>query len=200
MKSLMTALLVLLLTAALNIAPARAEEPRDTLVAAVNQVLSVLKGSEDFSKKKVEIQVIIDGLFDFTAIAQRSVGTHWKKFTPEEQKEFSEVFSQLLSNIYLDKLKDYSGEKVEFLEQLSAGKSGAYSKYLVKTKIMRSGATISVDYRMYVNQGRIKVYDIVIEGGVSLVHNYSVQFKSRLNKITPAELIKEVRAKVQDSQ
>jgi len=199
MKSVIMALVFSLLTAVINIAPARAEEPRDTLVASVNQVLLVLNSQESFDQKKAKIQVIIDGLFDFKAIAQRSVGVHWQKFTPEEQKEFIEVFSRLLSNIYLDKLKDYSGEKVEFLEQLSAGKGGAYERYIVKTRILRSGAAISVDYRMYVNQGKIRVYDILIEGGVSLVHNYSVQFISRLNKVSPAELIREIRNKINNN-
>jgi hypothetical protein len=43
--------------------------------------------------------------FDFTEIAKRSLGSEWRRRSPEEQKEFVKLFSGLLERAYLDKMK-----------------------------------------------------------------------------------------------
>ena len=44
-------------------------------------------------------------------MAQRSLGAHWQRRTPEEQTQFVKVFSDLLEQTYVDKIESYNNEK-----------------------------------------------------------------------------------------
>jgi phospholipid transport system substrate-binding protein len=53
---------------------------------------------------------------------------------------------------------------------------------MVKTEILQpSVQPIAVNYRMLLNKGQWKVYDILIEG-VSLVSNYRTSFKNEVER------------------
>jgi phospholipid transport system substrate-binding protein len=55
-------------------------------------------------------------------------------------------------------------------------------KTMVKTEILQpSVQPIAVNYRMLLNKGQWKVYDILIEG-VSLVSNYRTSFKNEVER------------------
>jgi phospholipid transport system substrate-binding protein len=53
-----------------------------------------------------------------------------------------------------------------------------------------------VDYRMKQVNGQWKIYDVLVENGVSLVKNYRVQFTSALQKESPAQLIQRLEKKL----
>jgi phospholipid transport system substrate-binding protein len=70
------------------------------------------------------------------------------------------------------------------------------AKALVRTRLLRENATIPIDYRMRQSDGAWKVYDILVENGVSIVKNYYVQFNSMLRENTPAQLIERLEKKL----
>lgn len=49
-------------------------------------------------------------------MAKRSLGSEWRRRSPEEQKEFVKLFTGLLEQAYLDQIESYSGEKVHYLK------------------------------------------------------------------------------------
>jgi phospholipid transport system substrate-binding protein len=55
---------------------------------------------------------------------------------------------------------------------------------------------IPIDYRMKRIDGTWKVYDIIVENGVSLIKNYRVQFTSILQKESPGQLIQQLESKL----
>ena len=61
--------------------------------------------------------------FDFQEMAQRALGAHWQRRTPEEQREFIRVFSDLLEQTYVDKIESYNNEKFIYTNEQSAGGS-----------------------------------------------------------------------------
>ena len=69
-------------------------------------------------------------------------------------------------------------------------------KALVRTRLRRETAEIPIDYRMQQVEGVWKVYDILVENGVSIVKNYYVQFNSILREGTPAQLIERLEKKL----
>ncbi len=70
---------------------------------------------------------------------------------------------------------------------------------LVKTHIMyRSNSNVEIDYRLHLDQGQWKVYDVVVEG-VSIVENYRSQFMSILTNEPFDSLLKMLRLKVQQA-
>jgi phospholipid transport system substrate-binding protein len=53
-----------------------------------------------------------------------------------------------------------------------------------------------IDYRMHRIDESWKIYDILLEDGLSLVKNYRVQFTSILKNNTPAQLIEQLERKL----
>jgi len=172
-----------------------AGEPTDQVRQAVDAVLEVLKDKElkKPEKEKIrrdKIREIVDRIFDFTEMSRRSLSVHWKKRTAEEQKEFVSLFSDLLEDTYRKKIEKYSDEKIIY-----TGESVAGGNAVVKTKVITKKETdVPLDYRLMKEEGKWKVYDVVIEG-VSLVNNYRSQFNEILGSNPYGELVKRLKNK-----
>ena len=179
----------------------RGEQPLEILQGAVDGVISILEDPayQDPSQKKVQqkkLWEIIRGIFDFNEMARSTLARHWKEFTEEQKKEFSDVFGQFLGGNYLDKIQSgFKGEKVVYLGHETVSDN----KVMVKTKIVRETLDIPVDYRMMFLNGSWRVYDVKIEG-VSLIKNYRAQFHDILIKESPDTLIKMMRKKVEEKE
>jgi phospholipid transport system substrate-binding protein len=176
---------------------AQGAQPLDSLQGPIEEVLSILKAPQyqDVAQKdqqREEIRGIVQKAFDFAETSKRTLGRHWKSFTPQEREEFTHVFTELLGRIYIDKMtSEYQEVKVVYLGQ----KMLTDSRAVVKTKILRNDAEIPADYGMLSRNGTWKIYDVKIEG-VSLVKNYRSQFKQILFKESPAQLIERLKKKV----
>jgi phospholipid transport system substrate-binding protein len=173
--------------------PAMAGAPTEQLKQRVDEVVRVLsdpslKGKTD--QRRARVRKISEGVFDYQDTARRSLAQHWNDRTPEEQKEFVQLFADLLERAYFSKIDHYQGEKVKYGAETIDGDEG-----LVKTTIVtNSGTDVPVDYRMHLVNGRWLVYDVVIEG-VSLVSNYRAQFNKIIRTESYQALVKKLRAK-----
>jgi phospholipid transport system substrate-binding protein len=110
----------------------------------------------------------------------------------EQQKEFVQLFTELLQSVYADRLLAYSDQKVVFEKELMLKKGRAeVQSYILNT----DGNKIPLYYRLTDKSGSWKVYDIIIEG-VSMVKNYRTQFRQILAKDSPDKLLEILRDKV----
>lgn len=175
--------------------------PINSLKSPIDQGLSLLKDPKykDASQRRIQREKmwgIIRKAFDFTELGGRALAVNWKKFSPQQRKKFSEVFSEVLGNTYLDRIQTgYKDEKVAYINQEFVSDN----KAVVKTIIIRENKEISVDYSMILKENEWKVYDVKIEG-VSLVQNYRSQFNEILSKETPDELIKRLNKKLKEQE
>jgi len=169
--------------------------PTDQIRQTVDKLLAILndpqlKGEQKKNERRQKLKDVLYQRFDFTEMARRSLGSEWRRRTPEEQKEFVKLFTELLERSYLDKIESYSGEKVLYLKERE---DGNYAE--VETKIVdKKGQEYSVDYRLHKVNGDWKVYDVIIED-VSLVGNYRSQFSRVLAKSSFDELLKTMKEK-----
>lgn len=198
MKKIIPILVVLLIgTSSL----AQSAQPLDALRGPVDNIISVLNDPqyEDSAKRDVErekIWKIIRKLFDFTEMAKRTLARNWRSFTPQERKEFTQVFAEFLGNTYIDKIqKDYREETVVYVKQETV----TDSKALVTTKIVRETLEIPVNYSMKLRDGVWRVYDVNIEG-VSLVKNYRTQFNKILLSKSASHLIERLKKKIEQQK
>ena len=173
-----------------------AGDPTIQVKQTVDAVLDVLKNKELKKPEKTEqrraaIRKIVGKRFDFEEMAKRSLAQNWKKRTPEEQKEFISLYSDLLENTYLKKIERYEDEKIVYVGETI---EGAYA--VVKTNIVTTREVeIPIEYRLLKEGDQWKAYDVVIEG-VSLVNNYRNQFNSILRSGSYEELVKRLKNKV----
>ncbi len=169
--------------------------PTDTVQGQVEKILAKLRDSEFKQKAREEkiagIREIINEVFDWNELSRRTLGKNWKKFSPEQKKEFTHLFSRLLEGIYADRLLAYTDEKVVFEKETELKKGRVEVASHIR---LADGKKIPLNYRMIEKGGKWRVYDVVIEG-VSMVKNYRGQFRQLRSKGSPADLIETLKKK-----
>jgi phospholipid transport system substrate-binding protein len=181
----------------LLISPLQAEAglPLDTVERHVNNVLDVLrdpalKGEANKKVKEEKIETIANEMFDYVALSRLTLGRNWRNFNKEQQKEFVSLFRTILKKAYMDKILSYTDEQVVFDRDIMLSENKAE----VKTRIITKSAEIPIDYRLYLKDGKWRVYDVIVEG-ISLVQNYRTQFREILANNPPEEVLKILREK-----
>lgn len=172
-----------------------AQNPGERVHQTVDKLLAILKdpqfkGENKKNQRRQELREVMFERFDFTEMAKRSLGANWGRRTPDEQKEFVQLFTNLLEGAYLDKIESYNGEKVQYLKNRADGNDAEVDTKIVDNK----GREFSVNYRLRDANGDWKVYDVVIED-ISLVNNYRSQFNHVLAKSSYQDLVKMMKEK-----
>jgi len=188
-------LIIALVALKLSLVSAFAATPLETIKPQVDRALEVLrdpalKAESAKAAKEKKIWEILDSVFDYTELSKRTLAQHWKKLSPDQQKEFISLFGKLLGGVYMDRIIAYKDEKVVFGKVTHPSDKTAE----VQSEVSRSSKPIPIYYRMILENGEWKVYDVVIEG-VSLVQNYRTQFREILTNKTPEDLLKTLREK-----
>jgi phospholipid transport system substrate-binding protein len=189
---------MILIVAILTVIPlqAYAATAKETVEAGVNKVLKTLADPAFKAKprdvKITEVGNIIGEVFDFTELSKRTLGREWKKMTGEQQKEFVELFKELLQGVYADRLLAYTDQKVVFDKEsmLKKGRAEVQSNI-----VLSDGQKVPIFYRLTNKSGEWKAYDLIIEG-VSMVKNYRTQFREILAKDSLEKLLEILRDKV----
>jgi phospholipid transport system substrate-binding protein len=178
-------------------APAR---PTAEVKATADRVIAILRdpgmqGDSHKSERRRLMRQALDQRFDWTGIARSSLGRHWAKRSPAEQKEFVKLFSEFLERTYLDKFEvyytdldkiDYQGERI--IENYASVKAVITTKQKIDHPVeyRMQQAAAGQDWR---------IYDVIIEG-VSLVNNYRAQFDEIIAKSSYAKLIADLQQKL----
>ena len=118
------------------------------------------------------------------------MGAQWQKRTPAEQQEFVRLFTDLLEGAYLSKVEEYSGEKIQFVNERQEKDFAEVNTKLIN----RKGEDFALDYRLLNMNGEWKVTDVIIEN-ISLVNNYRSQFNRVLAKSSFEELVQAMKQK-----
>jgi len=191
------AIRVLVLTVALALPNnTAAGVPTDQLRITVDRVLAILNDSKLNASsakeaRRAELRKTIFPRFDFEEMAKRSLGSEWRRRTPAEQKEFVDLFTELLKNSYVESIESYRGEKVLYRRE---SQDGDYAG--VDTSVItKRGEEFAIDYRLNRQGSEWKVYDVIIEN-VSIVNNYRSQFRRLLGRSSFAELLQTIRDKI----
>jgi phospholipid transport system substrate-binding protein len=149
-----------------------------------------LKGESKAVERRQVLRGITDGVFDWTEMAKRALGRHWAARTPAEQQEFVSLFRDLLERAYVSKIERYAGEPITYVGEVADG-----DLTTVRTRITtRQNQEVGIDYRMFKDGDRWRVYDVLIEG-ISLVNNYRTQFDGIIKTSSYDELVKRLKAR-----
>ena len=175
--------------------PLHAGAPTDEIRTAIDRGVQILKsGKVDTSKDRApviaQLREIVYPRFDFEEMAKRSLGSHWRRLGPQQQKEFITAFTELLETTYADKIDLYEGQRVEYV-----GETIDKNYAEVNTRVIgKGGESYSVDYRLHQIGGKWRIYDVIAEN-ISLVNNYRSQFNRVVVNSSVEELIKRIKQK-----
>jgi phospholipid transport system substrate-binding protein len=178
--------------------PAYADAPLSTVQVNVNKVLDVLRDPSlkaDSAKetKKEKLRSIYGSMFDEVELSKRTLARNWNKLNTAQRREFVTLYQEVLEKAYIDKILSYTNEKIAYEKETKL----ADNQVEVQTEIITSSKKIPIFYRVILNNGSWKVYDVIIEN-VSLVQNYRTQFNNILEKNSPEQLLEILRKKVKE--
>jgi phospholipid transport system substrate-binding protein len=123
-------------------------------------------------------------------MAKRSLGPNWARRTPEEQREFVEIFAALMGRAYARNIESYISQSVLYTRE-----SEERDFAQVDTRIVGNNqAPFTINYKLHRVDQEWKVYDLVIED-ISVVNNYRSQFDRVIARSSFAELVRALKTK-----
>ncbi len=175
--------------------------PMTILKQRFDEIVTTLKSAAFKNKTKKEQQdemyEKINSSFDFKIVSMLALGRNWKRFSKDQKDDFAQLFSRLVTNVYLIKIrgKNLDGIKIDYKKAVNLKSKSRRSD--VHTIFHNSdGVETPVVYRMIQDKSKNwRIYDILIEG-VSLIANYRDTYKQQMN-VSPEVIIKELKAKVE---
>lgn len=196
-KSALCLVLIAVLSVPYSALSEAASGPLAVIRSGTDRALDILRSAHSgtgpkISERRGEILIIVDEYFNFREMAKRALGAPWKDQPQEKQREFVVLFKELLFNTYVDRVEKYTGanEKVIYDQEIIEGDFA-----VVKTRVLNyKDADVQLDYRLRLEEGQWKVYDVIIEG-ISLVNNYRSQFNSLMASGSFDNLLKVLRDK-----
>jgi phospholipid transport system substrate-binding protein len=113
-------------------------------------------------QRKEKYRDILNNSFDMPTIGHFVLGRAWNTATPDQQQKYMQLFTQMVLNIYGDRLNFYSGEnfKVSGVRQENNRDS------VVSSEISHPNGQppTKIDWRVRQENGRLAVIDVSIEG------------------------------------
>ncbi len=159
-------------TAQAQVAPKDAEAYLTSLSEAALDAFT--ESSTEAREEKV--QDLLRNNLALNEMAQFVLGAAWRKASAEEQKAYTELFSDFVVITYAKRLGGYSGQTFEIGGSTPVGKRDQ----LVSTRIEQEGAPpIVAGWRVRDSGGQLKIIDVVVEG-VSMLRTERDQFASVL--------------------
>ena len=171
-----------------------ADMPTDQVKDTVGRVVTILRDpalarEDKIAERREALRQVILPRFDFSEMARRSLGSHWKN-QKERQEEFVAVFTNFVENTYVGKVESFKDEKIVFARERIEQNLAEVGTQIVPSK----GEPFSLNYKLHLVGDDWKIYDVVIEN-ISLVNNYRSQFNRILANASFDELLKKLREK-----
>ena len=171
--------------------------PTDQVKATVDNAVGLLRESRNTTAaaqdRREQLRQILFTRFDFSEMARRALGAHWRRRTATEQQEFVQLFTELLERQYAGIIESYTDEKIVYVGERT---DGAFAE--VNSKIFTAkGQELSINYKAQLVGQEWKVYDVIAEE-ISLVNNFRSQFNRVISSSSYEELVRRLREKQAD--
>ena len=154
-----------------------AKNPTDDLRITLDAVISLLADQKmDKLAKRKQVVAKIRQDFDFEAMSRFILAPNWQAATDAQRKKFVDLYTRILEDTYIERIEAYTNEKVKFLNEKTRE-----DKAMVDTIIVGTSTQIPVDYKLWLDKDKWRVYDVSIEG-VSLVRNFQETYKQVIRK------------------
>jgi phospholipid transport system substrate-binding protein len=157
----------------------------DDLVKVVQQ----FSGGNQVAERRDHMLKIVRPRFDFREMSMRSLGEKWPTLSQQEQKEFTDVFSDLLASTYLKRIENIQAGMVQFKDENVRG-----SRAQVRTVVHYQDDVFPIEYRLLLEDGQWRVYDVIIEN-IGLVQNYRHEFAGIIRREKFTGLMQRLREK-----
>lgn len=170
-----------------------AEEAPDAMVKRISQeVLEIARADRAIqggNQKRVLalVEEKILPYVDFQRMTALAAGRHWREATPEQQKQLTVEFRNLLIYTYSGAISQVRDQRLDFKPFRAAATD---TDVEVRSQVLQSrGEPIQLNYRLKKTDAGWKIYDINVLGAW-LVETYKGNFSSEIGKSGIDGLIK----------
>lgn len=148
-------------------------EPEVFLAEFSDQAIAVLAdGNLPEAERTDAFSRLFVAGFDVDLISRFVLGRFWNTTSPEQRREYRDLFEAFVTTAYARRLGGYSGETLSLGTVRPLGENGA----VVSSRILRTkGEPIKVDWRLRCKKDNWRIIDIVVEG-VSLAVTQRSEF------------------------
>lgn len=169
------------------------KEIKDDLQKRVNDITALIADkSMTLEAKNQKIMERVDSVLDFELMARLSLEkSDRQKLSDEQLKEFNKLFEKELKDSFLEKLKNYSDEKIFLRDAVKTKQDRVSAPSVIHSK---NGDT-EVVFKYYLTKDSTwKIYDLEI-AGVSLLQSYRTQFSEVMTSSGAEKLFEKLRKK-----
>lgn len=176
-----------------------------TLLDLINQKLTV-NGKED-KERNEKVKTTLSDIIEYDTFSKNSLKginkktkkSHWDSITPQQQKQFSDLFKKLIEQAWMKELKKFNKEKNKTLKKGEQG-TITYKDEKVKgdigvvyTVIKTKDEITNVDFRFT----KEKITDFIIDD-LSVTQRYRKSFSKHINEKGFDSLINKMTEKLKE--
>jgi phospholipid transport system substrate-binding protein len=165
------------------------EDARNLIIEKSGFLVTRLKQQHLDIKQKPEVAFDIAEdtvlpYIDFAKASQSVLGKHWRRATDEQKTRFIKAFREYLVGTYVRTMVTYVDEIISHADNVTylplRQQNISSTRVTVQSLIaLANGNSVAVDYRLYLDKGKWKIYDVVIEN-VSLAITHRSTFYSHI--------------------
>jgi phospholipid transport system substrate-binding protein len=168
---------------------AQAAAPLDYTRTILQQARTIVADNQTHNEKLAALSVLFGKFLDTAAMGREALGEHWSSFTPAQQKEFLELFRELLQRTYVQKLLLFENPDFVYAGQQLTGNGAT-----VDTKIVTPRDQFDVTYRL-TRAGDNWIATAITVEDVSLTANLGSQLSDLLARMSVDDLLTLMRRK-----
>ena len=167
-------------------------DPKAFVESVRDSVLAVIKSPASDAEKQTKLDQAFRETADTQWMSKFVLGRNYSKLTPEQQNEYSVVYTDFLSASYVQRFREYNGDVITVNSVKPVNNDSN-----VDTSIQRPGkGPINVTYRIRKSGECFKVADVVAEG-VSLINTQRQDFTSAFSQRGYDGLIQVLKTKTE---
>ncbi|MDH5763893.1 MAG: ABC transporter substrate-binding protein [Nitrospinota bacterium] len=178
---------------------ARADAPQDTVKQLLGSIQQMhhkkpLTAEQKQSNETISQQAL--GHLDVPLVSQKTLGSHWKQRSSEEQAGFVELLGDLFRYVAFPNSSKFFGEmKLTYAETRTEGGTAT-----VPITVMHpEEGAVRIDFVLEQNSKRWRVVDVILDG-VSMRNNLRTQFSKVLKKHDYPELTRRMQKKLDSAK
>jgi phospholipid transport system substrate-binding protein len=150
----------LVATPRLALAQSATDQAMTFVQKAGQDLVGVVNGPGSSTAKTAAMQAIIDRTVDVTSVGRFCLGRFWRTATPEQQKDYLELFHHALVLNITSKVGEYQGVTISF-SHAAAREDGVAVNSIVNRP---NQAPSKVDWLVSTESGAPRIVDVIAEG------------------------------------
>jgi len=175
--------------------------PKERIEAVYAEITLATQEAEDQEALTARLTVILDGLMDYPAFAQRTLRASWPELSREQREIFIDRFKRLVVKIYGKRFRPRTEFAVSYRNDGLRYRNEARTAARVDTTIRGRRVAADVDYYFVKGGGsnseRWFVFDFEIDS-VSMALNWRRQFERIIAQDGFDALIERIEERVKD--